>query len=384
MNCKDYPPPLHIFRSLIAEHDVARLPLGPVKAQTKSEPICLLNLSASELRESLAQRCGSEPPDYRVNQILEWVYTHKVSSFDEMTNLPAELRRQLSSSYATLQSEVAQQQNSSDGTRKLLLRWPEGGTSECVLIPGKDRMTACISTQVGCAVKCVFCASGIDGLERNLSAGQMVEQALRLSALSEELGRRLSNVVFMGLGEPLANYDAALRALHNINASWGLGIGARKITISTVGLPSQMKRLAHENLQITLALSLHAPTDELRQQLIPWARRVTIDELVDACCYYFDRTSREVTLEYILLDGVNNLPSHAEQLAAVSTRMRSNVNLIPFNEVADLHFKRPSDESTSRFAASLRRCGVNCHVRRSRGGDIDAACGQLRRRVSTS
>jgi len=353
-----------------------------MNALDESQPISLLNLSEGQLHESLAHECGSHVPRFRATQICEWIYRHRVTRFEEMANVPADLREALVRRYVIVQSEAVVEQRSTDGTHKILLRWRSGGTTECVLIPSEDRVTACISTQVGCPVKCTFCASGLGGLERNLSVGEIVEQAWRIAGLCASLGRRLSNVVFMGLGEPLANYDATVGALRTINASWGLGIGARKITISTVGLPGQMRRLAGEDLQITLALSLHAPTDELRRELIPWADRVSIDELVAACRHYFDRTGREVTLEYILLDGVNNLPRHAEQLAGVSKRMRSNVNLICYNEVAESGFKRPTNESVALFAAVLSERGVNCNVRRSRGRDIDAACGQLRQKTS--
>jgi 23S rRNA (adenine2503-C2)-methyltransferase len=251
-----------------------------------------------------------------------------------------------------------------------------------VLIPDDDRRTACISTQVGCPVGCVFCASGLNGLERQLTAGQIVEQAMRVRELSEPAAR-LSNVVFMGLGEPLANYAATVHALRTINSEWGMGIGARKITVSTVGLPAQMRRLADEKMQITLALSLHAPTDELRKQLIPWAERVTIDSLVDAANYYFEKTGREITLEYILLADVNDSREHALSLAATAKRMRSNVNLIAYNPVKGLPYARPADDTVVRFLETLRSRGVNAHVRTSRGLDIDGACGQLRRRETT-
>ncbi len=353
-----------------------------MKAIDESRPISLLDLSEGELHESLTRECRSDVPRFRATQICEWIYRHQVTRFEEMANVPAALRKTLARRYAIVQSETVTEQRSTDGTHKLLLRWRSGGTTECVFIPSEDRVTACISTQVGCPVKCTFCASGLGGLERNLSVGEIVEQAWRIAGLCASLGRRLSNVVFMGLGEPLANYNATVGALRTINASWGLAIGARRITISTVGLPGQMRRLADEDLQITLAVSLHAPTDELRRELSPWADRVSIDELIDACRYYFDRTGREVTLEYILLDGVNNLPRHAEQLASLSKRMRSNVNLICYNEVAEMAFKRPTDESVARFAAVLSERGANCNVRRSRGRDIDAACGQLRRKTS--
>lgn len=318
-------------------------------------------------------------PPFRAKQIFEWVFVHGAGSYEAMTNLPKEFRPRLAELLPLYESEVVRRQESRDGTVKLLLRWPDGATSECVLIPDADRQTACISTQVGCPVGCVFCASGLNGLQRQLTAGQIVEQAMRVRQLCGERSR-LSNIVFMGLGEPLANYAATLQAVRTINAEWGMAIGARKITISTVGLPSQMKRLADEGLQVTLALSLHAPNDDLRKQIIPWAERVSIDELVEAANYYFDQLGREITLEYILLGGLNDGDAQAVELARVARRMRSNVNLIAYNPVEGLPYARPKDAAVQHFTLTLREAGVNVHVRRSRGLDIDAACGQLRRR----
>jgi 23S rRNA (adenine2503-C2)-methyltransferase len=318
-------------------------------------------------------------PKYRASQILQWVYVNAATSYEQMTNLPAGLRAKLAASLPIYESTVVREQKASDGTTKRLLQWRDGATTECVLIPDVERNTACISTQVGCPVKCVFCASGLDGLERQLSAGQIIEQAMRIRQLCEPASR-LSNIVVMGLGEPLANYSATLGAIRTINADWGLGIGARKMTISTVGLPTQMKRLAEEKLQVTMAISLHAPNDDLRKQLIPWAERVTIADLVDAANYYFEQTGREVTLEYILLAEVNDSEQQAHALAAVARKMRSNVNLIPYNAVAGLPYKRPSESAIVHFLNALRSRGINGHVRRSRGLDIDSACGQLRRR----
>ena len=336
----------------------------------------LFDLTDDSLGELLA---GWKQPAYRSRQILEWTYRHGASAYEEMTNLPTSLRTNLAGELPLFTSKILSRQESSDGTVKLLLQWPDHATSECVLLPDGSRRTACISSQVGCPVGCVFCASGIGGMQRQLSAGEIVEQAMRVSGLSRD-SERLSNVVFMGLGEPLANYDATLRALRTINAAWGMNIGARKITVSTVGLPGPMRRLADERIQVTLALSLHAPSDELRQRIIPWAQRVSIESLIDACRYYFDRSGREVTLEYILLGGLNDGEPHARQLASVSHQMRSNVNLIAYNPVAGLPYRRPADDTIQRFLAALRERGVNAHLRMSRGLDIDAACGQLRRR----
>lgn len=318
-------------------------------------------------------------PAYRARQLCEWVYSRGARSFDHMNSLPKSLRADLGDGLALYESEVVQRRDSADGTTKLLLRWRDGATSECVLIPDGVRRTACVSTQVGCPVRCAFCASGLDGLQRQLSAGEIIEQAMRISALSEE-GPRLTNVVFMGLGEPLSNYDATVQALRTINAPWGLNIGARKMTVSTVGLPAQMRRLADERMQITLALSLHAPNDDLRRRIIPTAERFSIESLVGAAAYYFERTGREITIEYILLGGFNDTDACARELATLSRQMRCNVNLLLFNPVDGLPFVRPLPERVKGFADILGSCGVNVHVRRSRGLDVDAACGQLRRR----
>lgn len=353
----------------------ASLPLTPPAAAA-----CFFGLTVDELR---ARMIAIEQPGYRATQLVEWVYERGASSYEAMSNLPLAMRETLARELPLFTSGVVREQRSSDGTLKLLLRWPDGATSECVLIPDGDRHTACISTQVGCPVGCVFCASGLNGLQRNLTTGQIVEQAMRVRALCEP-DARLSNIVFMGLGEPLANYAAVMAAVRVINAPWGMNIGARKITISTVGLPKQMMMLADEGLQVTLALSLHAPTDELRREIIPWAERVTMDSLIDAANYYFRKTGREITLEYILLGGLNDRPEHARQLVDVAKRMRSNINLIAYNPVEGLPYLRPSDEAVGEFHAVLRNAAVNAHVRRSRGLDIDAACGQLRRRESAT
>ncbi len=332
--------------------------------------------------ESLVSLMASwNQPKFRASQIMEWTYRRSATSYGEMTNLPNALRDRLEGESPMYQSKIVRQQDSRDGTTKILLGWPGGATTECVSIPGDRRRTACVSTQVGCPVRCTFCASGVNGLQRQLTAGQIVEQAMRLRKLGDN-AVRLSHVVFMGLGEPLANFAATSGALTKINSADGMDIGARKITVSTVGLPTPMRRLADLRLQITLAISLHAPTDELRAELIPWAERVPIASLIDAANYYFRQTGREITLEYLLLDGVNNATHHAKETARVAKQMRANVNVIAYNPVEGLPYRRPSDESTSRFVATLRREGVNTHLRRSRGRDIDAACGQLRRRVA--
>ncbi len=242
---------------------------------------------------------------------------------------------------------------------------------------GSPRFTACISSQVGCPVGCRFCASGVGGLDASLSAGRIVEQVWRLARLPGV--RRITNVVFMGMGEPLSNLGAVVPAVRTLTAPWGMSISARKITISTVGLPRAIDKLAEQlDLPVTLALSLHAPNDELRRRLIPWAEYTTISDLLAACRRWFDRTGREVTLEYTLLRGVNDRPEHAEQLAQVARTLRANVNLIRYNEVRGMPFERPETADVRRFQEVLRARRINAHIRASRGRDIAAACGQLR------
>ena len=343
-------------------------------------------MTLDELRAWLSARGR---PRYRAEQIADWVYQKKASNFDRMTNLAKSDRAALAEGLDVYRSRVSRVSVADDGTRKLLLSWPDETAVETVWIPDRRRNTVCLSSQVGCPVGCRFCASGLDGLTRNLTAGEIVEQAVRVAALVQEAARepgagprapsgRLTHIVFMGMGEPLANYDEVVRAIRILNAPWGLGIGARKITLSTVGLPKQIRRLAGETLQLNLALSLHAPDDDLRQELIPWGK-VPIAELLDACSFYFQSTGREITLEYVLLDGVNNRRAHADQLAHICKRLRCNVNLLRYNPVPGLPYERPSSEATYAFQRRLREAGVNAHVRTSRGREIDAACGQLRR-----
>ncbi|MGP1345468.1 MAG: 23S rRNA (adenine(2503)-C(2))-methyltransferase RlmN [Phycisphaerales bacterium] len=268
--------------------------------------------------------------------------------------------------------------------------------TECVMIPGESkesgraRRTACISSQIGCPVGCRFCASGLGGLDGNLTTGRIVEQVWRLDALLREGARRagdmrgagerrITHIVFMGMGEPLANFRNVVNAVRTLAAPWGMGISARRITVSTVGMHAAIEKLAEElELPVTLALSLHAPNDAIRRSLIPWAEYTSIDQLFGACDAWFRKTGREITLEYTLLRGVNDRVEHAEELSRVAKRLRANVNLIRWNEVGGLAFERPTDESVRRFQRVLRERGVNAHIRASRGRDIAAACGQLR------
>jgi len=322
--------------------------------------------------ESIVAELGM--PQYANKQILSWIYKKQVDSVEDMTNIRKEYREELKNHLFLRRSTVLTTQHASDGTIKKLLAWDDGEKqTETVMIPTKNRKTACVSSQVGCPVGCTFCASGLEGLEGNLAVGQIVEQIIRLGADS------ITNVVFMGMGEPMANYDAVTRAIRIINAPWGLGIGARKITVSTVGLPLAIERLAKFDVPVTLALSLHAPNDELRKQLIPWAKFATIEDILKSCSTYFTATGREITLEYLMLGGVNDRSSQAKELADLCKTLRCNVNLIRYNEVPGLEFKRPETAQVRRFQETLTKGGVNSHIRASRGRDISAACGQLKR-----
>jgi 23S rRNA (adenine2503-C2)-methyltransferase len=357
--------------------------------------------------ETLGEWCREHGmPAFRAGQVLEWVYAKRVADPAGMTNLSKRDREALAREVTFLSGSVLQQQDATDGTRKLLIGWSEESTTastallpvlnsqpealpqtECVMIPSLDpsgmRRAACISSQVGCPVGCRFCASGVGGLEGNLSAGRIVEQVWRLNTMLGE-SERITNVVFMGMGEPLANFAAVTHAVRTLAAPWGMGISARKITISTVGLPAAIERLAEQlELPVTLALSLHAPNDDLRRSLIPWAEYTTIKDLLSACQKWFEKTGREITLEYTLLRGVNDRPEHATELAQVARTIRANVNLIRYNEVAGMPFQRPQTEDVREFQRLLRARGVNVHIRRSRGRDIAAACGQLRHEAAS-
>jgi 23S rRNA (adenine2503-C2)-methyltransferase len=358
----------------------------PCRATDDAAPRHVFGLLLPELTAH-ARSLGM--PRYAGGQIARWVYERGVVDPAEMSDLPLRGREALSRTLLFDRGVPLADQLATDGTRKLLLGWPEQAEpsalpvldatpqhqTECVMIPAARRRTACISSQVGCPVGCRFCASGLGGLEGNLTTGQIVEQVHRLGRLG---GERVTNVVFMGMGEPLANLGRVMQAIRIINAPWGLGISARRITISTVGLPGAIRRLVDFELPVTLALSLHAPNDELRRELIPWASYATIAELLDACEAYFASTGREITLEYILIRNVNDRPEHARELAELARRLRANVNLIRYNEVRGLPYDRPTSADVLAFQEVLRRGRVNAHIRASRGRDIAAACGQLR------
>src|SRR3954468_11558014 len=325
-------------------------------------------------------------PRFRAQQVRDWVYGKLVADPLQMTNLSMRDRQTLGERLVFATAEVTARQQSSDGTQKLLLTWPGEGNAETVMIPDADRRTACVSSQVGCPVGCTFCASGMNGVKGNLTAAQIVEQVFQLNRVIAESApasprpERITNVVFMGMGEPMANYANVMQAVRVLHDPKCFTLGPRRITISTVGVPSKMRQLAAEELPLNLALSLHAPNEPLRKQLIPWAEHFALDDILDAARHYFEQTGREITLEYILLSGVNDQPEHARQLAKLCKTLRANVNLIRYNEVESLPYLRPKSDDVLRFQQILRDAGVNTHVRKSRGRDIEAACGQLRRK----
>jgi len=387
---------------------------------TATVPNDIKSLTREELE---AQFTAWEQPIYRVKQLMDWLYVHRVADWELMTNLPKVLRDKLRQEYALGTLELIRKQGSRDTTQKFLWRLADHSLIESVLIPanpslygeGSDRHTLCVSTQVGCAYGCKFCASGLDGWKRNLLPHEIVEQVMgveRWSAaqakaetesvkpevVAEEASdasrpasfaprnpgngfpgpRVVDNVVIMGMGEPMANYDNLLKALRLLNAGWGGRIGARKITVSTSGLAPQIRKLADEPEQFSLAISLHGATDEVRDKIMPVNRKYPLKELTAALDYYQSKRGRIVTFEYILIAGVNDNLDQVKPLGALARRLNAKVNLIPYNTVEGLPWERPEDDVCEKFAAALRAQKIVTTLRREKGHDIDAACGQLR------
>ena len=320
---------------------------------------------------------------YRAKQIVDWLYEKRVGSFEEMSDLPQALRDRLGGEFVFGHLETVRVLGSKDTTRKFLFRLGDGNLIESVLIPASpslygstsDRRTICVSTQVGCAYGCKFCASGLDGFSRNLDASEIVQQLL---AVEKASGEKIDNVVFMGMGEPLANLTNVVRAIRIINAPWGLEIGARHITVSTSGLAPQIRKLAEEPLQSRLAISLHGATDEVRDRIMPVNRKYNLATLLAACDYYASRKKQRIYFEYILIAGINDSEEQAHLLAGHARRISARINLIPYNTVEGLEWSRPSRDKQERFLSILREHGVVATLRREKGHDIEAACGQLR------
>ena len=335
-------------------------------------------------------------PAFRVAQLLDWLYARRATTWDAMSNLPKTLRAKLNENFSLQILELARKQGAGDTTQKFLWKLSDGAFIESVLIPANpalygeasDRHTLCISTQVGCAYGCKFCASGLDGWKRNLTPDEIVEQILSVErwhaaqpkeeSVEPTADRVVNNIVVMGMGEPLANYDNLIKALKILNAPWGGGIGARRMTISTSGLAPQIRKLAVEPMQFRLAISLHGATDEVRNRIMPVNKKYPLHELTGACEDYQKVKGRMITLEYILIAGINDALDQTRPLALLAKKLYAKINLIPYNKVEGLPWVRPADEVCERFVAALEKLDVTATLRREKGGDIDAACGQLR------
>lgn len=354
----------------------------------------LLDLTRDEL---IAQLAEWGEPRFRANQIRKWVYRHFADDFQAMSDLPAALRQRLSETFYIMPLTEVHAVTSQDRlTRKVLFQLRDGHTIETVLMLYERRRTLCISTQVGCGMGCPFCATGLSGLARNLTAGEIIGQVLYLAdflanpeaggvdAVDVRRPTKVTNIVVMGMGEPLANYQATWQALRELTASDGFGLGARHITLSTVGLVPMIDRMAEEPLQIGLAVSLHAPNDRLRDELVPINRRYPLAELMAACRRYVEKTHRRVTFEYALMAGINDQPQHARELADLLEGLLCHVNLIPLNPVEGSPFQPSPPEDVDRFRQVLMQRRIPVTVRLRRGIEIDAGCGQLRRRLAAA
>ena len=315
---------------------------------------------------------------FRAGQLYQWMHVKLARSFDEMTNLSKAFREKLKEEYTYTALQAVQVQESKlDGTKKFLFELEDGNVVESVWMQYKHGNSVCISSQVGCRMGCRFCASTLDGLERNLHPSEMLDQIYAIQLLT---GERVSNVVVMGTGEPMDNYDNLLRFLQLLTDENGLNISQRNVTVSTCGIVPKMRQLAGEQLQITLALSLHAATDEKRRELMPIANRYTIQELMEACAYYFEKTGRRITFEYSLVGGVNDTDEDARRLSALAKPLNCHINLIPVNPIKERNYVQSEAGRVRAFQEKLTKNHINATVRREMGRDIDGACGQLRRK----
>ncbi len=334
----------------------------------------LLSLTLEEMEE-FARNVGEKK--FRGKQIFQWI-NKGVKDFEEMTNLSKTLREKLENNTYITNIEIEDKLVSKiDGTTKYLFLLDDYNIIEGVVMKHKHGLTACISTQVGCAMACTFCASTLDGLVRNLRAGEMVDQIL---TMEKDMGDRISNIVLMGSGEPLNNFDETIKFIKIVNNENGLNIGNRHITLSTCGLVAEIKALADLQIPINLAISLHAPNDELRQETMPIAKKYSIEELIESCKYYIDKTNRRVSFEYALIKGVNDGHIYAKELAGLLKGMLCHVNLIPINDLVERDYKKPNMEDIKKFQQILKKSGIETTIRTEKGSDINAACGQLRRK----
>ena len=331
------------------------------------------SMTKDELK-NLMTELGEKP--FRAKQIYSWLHEHLVTSYDEMGNIPGKLKEKLKDYPIAALEMVDEQVSAIDGTRKYLFRLSDGNVIESVLMRYKHGNSVCISSQVGCKMGCRFCASTIGGWTRNLLPSEMLDQIYRIQSIT---GERVSNVVVMGTGEPMDNYDNIVRFVHLLSDENGLNISQRNITVSTCGIVPKIYELAKEKLQISLALSLHAPNDEKRQELMPIAQRYSMDEVLDACRNYFQETGRRITFEYSLVAGVNDSDEDARELSSRIHDINCHVNLIPVNPIKERSYRRSTHQAVENFKKKLKKCGINVTIRREMGSDIDGACGQLRK-----
>lgn len=337
----------------------------------------IYDYTLEQLRAWLAER---GEPGYRADQLYDWLYVKRVDRFEAMSNLPKALREKLAASFRFVPLTEADRLTSADGTVKLLFRLHDGHAIETVIMKHDYGNSVCVTTQVGCRIGCTFCASTLGGLKRNLTAGEITAQIVKCQQMLDAAGERVDSIVVMGIGEPFENYDNLMTFLRTVTHPKGLNIGARHITVSTSGIVPNIYRFADEGTQINLAISIHAPNDELRSRLMPVNRRYPFRDVMDALRYYWEKTGRRVTFEYALIGGVNDRPEHAEELADVllASGITCLVNLIPVNYVPERNYVRTPREDIFRFLRILRRKSVHATIRREQGADIAAACGQLR------
>lgn len=335
------------------------------------------DIKSKTLEELTVELTNMGLPKFRAKQLYEWMHVKLVESYDEMTSISRELREKLKETYDfKVLTPVDVKISRIDGTRKYLFQLDDGNVIESVLMKYKHGNSVCISSQVGCRMGCRFCASTLDGLERNLTASEMLEQIYRIQ---HHTGERVSNVVIMGSGEPLDNYDHVIRFIRLLTDENGLNISQRNVTVSTCGIVPKMKELADENLQITLALSLHAPNDEVRRSLMPIANRYALKDVMEACRYYFEKTGRRLTFEYSLVSGVNDNLVEAKALTALIKDQHGHVNLIPVNPIKERDYVQSNQKAIADFKNLLEKNGINVTIRREMGRDINGACGQLRK-----
>ena len=335
----------------------------------------IYSLQLHELEEWLVNNGEKK---FRTKQIFEWLYKKRVTSFEDMSNLSKELRQKLEEHFTLTTLKTIVQQTSSDGTMKFLFELHDGYSIETVLMKHEYGNSVCVTTQVGCRIGCTFCASTLGGLKRNLEAGEIVAQVVKVQQAVDEMQERVSHVVIMGIGEPFDNYDEMLSFLKIINHDEALNIGARHITVSTSGIIPKIYKFADENMQINFAISLHAPNTEIRSRLMPINKAYKLPDLMEAVHYYIEKTGRRVSFEYGLFGGVNDQVEHAEELAKLVKGIKCHINLIPVNYVPERDYVRTPKEQINLFEKTLKNLGVNVTVRREQGHDIDAACGQLR------